>query len=121
MRRDAHHGDIGDALNPQRQHFHQLLFYPPLAHHGMCRVGVDNLHLIYLNLFKHLFKYTIHEALAASKIKLVRELFRDAGFYAYDAAADDEDPTKRWIGREVKKFLAQAHLHLPFLLHLAAA
>ena len=27
----------------------------------------------------------------------------------------------RWIGREVKKFLAEAHLHLPFLLRVAFA
>ena len=28
---------------------------------------------------------------------------------------------KHWIGREVKRFLTEAHLHLPFLLQLAAA
>ena len=28
---------------------------------------------------------------------------------------------KRWIGREVKRFLEEAHVHLPFLLQLAAA
>ena len=46
---------------------------------------------------------------------------REAGFYSYDAAADDEDPVKRWIGREVKRFLVEAHIHLPFLLRLAEA
>ena len=46
---------------------------------------------------------------------------REAGFYSYDAAAEDEDPVKRWIGREVKRFLVEAHIHLPFLLRLAAA
>ena len=28
---------------------------------------------------------------------------------------------KHWIGREVKRFLAEAHLHIPFLLQIAAA
>ena len=38
----------------------------------------------------------------------------------YDAAvADEENPVMRWIGREVKKFLAEAHLHIPFLLCVA--
>ena len=43
------------------------------------------------------------------------------GFYSYDAASVDEDPVKRWIGREVKRFLAEAHIHLPFLLRVAHA
>ena len=53
--------------------------------------------------------------------KLVRDYLKKAAFYSYDAAADDEDPVKRWIGREVKRFLEEAHVHLPFLLQLAAA
>ena len=27
----------------------------------------------------------------------------------------------RWIGREVKRFLAEAHIHVPFLLRVVAA
>ena len=78
--------------------------------------------LIYLNIFKALFKYTIHESLPESKKKLVRNYLKAAGFYSYDAAADDgENPVMRWIGREVKRFLAEAHIHLPFLLRIAAA
>ena len=46
---------------------------------------------------------------------------QQAGFYSYDAASVDEDPVKRWIGREVKRFLVEAHIHLPFLLQLASA
>ena len=76
---------------------------------------------IYLNLFKHLFRYTIHEGLPESKKVLVREYCKAAGFYSYDAAADDEDPTKHWIGREVKRFLVEAHIYLPFLLQVASA
>lgn len=44
-----------------------------------------------------------------------------ANFYSYDAASPDEDPVKRWIGREVKRFLEEAHIHLPFMLQLASA
>ena len=56
-----------------------------------------------------------------AKKKLVRDYIKAAGFYSYDAAADDENPVMRWIGREVKRFLREAHIHLPFLLRLANA
>ena len=72
---------------------------------GMRRCGNDNLHLVYLNMFKHVFKYTVHEPLPESKKKLVRDYLKEAGFYSYDAADDSDDPVKRWIGREVKRFL----------------
>ena len=78
------------------------------------RVGCDNLHLVYLNFFKHLFKYTCHENFPTSKNKMVRDYLRVQGFYSYDAASDDDDPVKCWIGREVKRFLLEAHIHLPF-------
>ena len=94
---------------------------PPLPDHGMERCGVDNLHLSFLNIFKHLFKYTVHEGLPETKKKIVKAYCIKAGFYSYDAASMDEDPLKHWIGREVKAFLQEAHLHLPFLLHVAAA
>jgi len=87
----------------------------------MERCGVDNLHLLYLNVFKHLFRFTVHQGLSLSKQKMMRRYFKDAGFYSYDAAPEDEGPTKHWIGREVKRFLEQAAMHLPFLLRLASA
>ena len=117
----AEHMDVGDELNSTLQHYHQVLFMPPMPHHGMSRCGVDNLHLVYLNVFKHLFKYTIHEGLPLTKKILVRDYCKLAGFYSYDAASTDEDPTSHWIGREVKRFISQAHIHIPFLLQLAAA
>ena len=52
----------------------------------MDRCGVDNLHLVYLNFFKHLFKYTIHEGLPETKKTLIRDYCKNAGFYSYDAA-----------------------------------
>jgi len=52
----------------------------------------------------------------------VRDYLKKAGFYSYDAAAaDEENPVMRWIGREVKRFLAEAQIHVPFLLRVAAA
>lgn len=62
----------------------------------------------------------MHEPLPDSKKKTVRSYLKSAGFYSYQADADEADPVKRWIGREVKRFLHQAHLHLPFLLRLSA-
>lgn len=75
---------------------------------------------MYLNMFKHLFRYTIHEALPNSKKLLVRDYLKKAGYYSYDAAGEAEDPVQRWIGREVKRFLHEADLHLPFLIQLAS-
>jgi hypothetical protein len=102
-------------------HWNQELFMGPLPKElGMRKCGNDQLHLIYLNWFKHLFKYTCHEPLPASKKKLVSEYLKAAGFYSYDAASDEDDPVKRWIGREVKRFLHEADEHLPFLLSLSS-
>ena len=56
------HTDMGDELNSTWQHYHQELYLYPMPQHGMERCGVDNLHLIYLNTFKHLFKYTKHNS-----------------------------------------------------------
>ena len=87
---------------------------------GMRRCSADQLHLIYLNMFKHLFKYTVHEPLPESKRKTVSKYLAAARFYSYDAADDSDDPVKRWIGREVKRFLHEADQHLLFLLSLSS-
>jgi hypothetical protein len=92
-----------------------------MVKHGMERAGVDQLHLVFLNLFKHLFKYTVHEGLQPSSKKLIANYLKEAGFYSYDAASEDEDPTAHWIGREVKRFLFEADKHVPFLLQIASA
>ena len=52
-------------------------------------------------------------ALAASTEKTkkrVKDYLKEKGFYSYDAASIDEDPVSRWIGREVKRFLAARHI-----------
>ena len=51
----------------------------------------------------------------------MRKYVIEQGFYSYNAAGDTDDPVSRWIGREVKKFLAEAHIHLPVLLRAANA
>ena len=87
---------------------------------GMQSAGCDQLHLVYLNMFKHVFKYTIHEPLPDSQKKIVSRYLKAAGYYSYDAADESDDPVKRWIGREVKRFLHEADVHLPFLLRLSS-
>ena len=102
-------------------HHHQNLFSPPLPHLGMCHAGVDNLHLTYLNCFKHIFKYTVHEGLPDSNKAAVARYVRAQHFYSYDAQSEEDDPCKTWIGREVKRFIEEAATHLPVLLRLASA
>ena len=49
-------------------HWHIELYMGPMPKgFGMLRMGVDDLHLLTLNWFKHLFKGTIHEPLPVSK------------------------------------------------------
>ena len=50
----------------------------------------------------------------------MRNYLKAANFYSYDAT-EDENPVMRWIGREVKRFIAEGYIHLPFLLRVAAA
>ena len=57
------HLENGVAEPQWWRHWFQLLFVPPAVLNGMELAGVDSLHLIELNLFKALFKYTIHESL----------------------------------------------------------
>ena len=93
--RAAHNEMGGSSETGWRKHYHQILYLHPMLHVGMDRAGVDQLHLVYLNLFKHLFKYTIHHNLPTSKKILVRDYLIAANFYSYDAASPDEDPVKR--------------------------
>ena len=103
-------------------HWHVVKFVDPMPRgFGMKRCGCDQLHLVYLNMFKHVFKYTIHEPLPDSKKVIVARYLKAAGFYSYDAADESDDPVKRWIGREVKRFIHEADLHLPFLVRLSSS
>lgn len=104
-----------------KKHHHQIYLQPPVVELDMERAGCDLLHLLYLNLFKHLFSGTCHNPLPDRKKKMVRRYIVACGFYSYNAADETEDPVQRWIGREVKRFIEEAHTHLPFLLRMAAA
>ena len=57
------HIEVGVPEPQWSRHHYQIKFMPPGVRHGMERAGVDNLHLIYLNIFKHLFNYSIHQSL----------------------------------------------------------
>jgi hypothetical protein len=118
---DAEQKDERREHVAEGQHWHVEKYMGPLARgFGMLHIGAAQLHLIYLNFFKHLFKYTIHEPLPDSKRAIVSRYLKAAGFYSYDAADDSDDPVKRWIGREVKRFLHEADQHLPFMLGLSS-
>ena len=118
---DTEQAEARKAHVKEGGHWQVELFMGPMPKGlGMRRVGVDDLHLIYLNFFKHVFKYTVHESLPPSKRALVAQYLRAANFYSYDAEDESEDPCKRWIGREVKRFLHEADQHLPFLLRLSS-
>ena len=66
-------------------HWHVELFMGPMPKgFGLRRCGADQLHLVYLStMFKHLFKYTVHEPLPESKRKLVSKYLSAASFYSY--------------------------------------
>ena len=58
------HNEVGVEEKCWECHDDQLLFCPPLPDFGMKRAGVDDLHLLSLNWFKHLFNYTVHHNLS---------------------------------------------------------
>ena len=84
------YADQVEEYTMERHNF-QLKFTPPGVHNGMESAGVDMLHILYLNIFKMAFNYTIHQNLPVSKKKLVRSYLKAAGFYSYDAAAAEEE------------------------------
>ena len=59
-RRKAHR-EVGVTEPEWKRHFHSELFMAPMLHLDFRYIGADMLHLIYLNVFKHIFNYTIHE------------------------------------------------------------
>ena len=64
----------------------------------------------------------VHDLLARAKALpdngALLHLYGDGGDDGDDD--DSDDPVKRWIGREVKRFLHEADQHLPFLLSLSS-
>eukprot|EP00965_Chrysotila_dentata_P011763 385830-Pleurochrysis_carterae.AAC.3 len=57
------HDEMVISEHEHDRHYYQLLFSHPLPKLGMLHAGVEMLHLVYLNLFKQLFRYTVHDGL----------------------------------------------------------
>ena len=57
------HRENGETIYKWSRHHFAELFMSPMLHLDCKDIGVDMLHLIYLNLFKHLFNYTVHQPL----------------------------------------------------------
>jgi hypothetical protein len=53
--------------------------------------------LLPLNVFKHLFEHAIRRDLSENKKDLVRDYFKAAGNYSYDAANVEEYPALRGL------------------------
>ena len=62
VKRKAHR-ENGCTEHRWNRHYFGELFMYPLVQLDCKDIGVDMLHLIYLNIFKHLFNYTIHQPL----------------------------------------------------------
>ena len=62
------HRENGEEVYKWRRHLFGELFMTPLLHLDCKDIGVDMLHLLYLNLFKHLFNYTVHQPLPGDAI-----------------------------------------------------
>jgi hypothetical protein len=59
---------------------------PDLSDHSGESCGVDSLHLLCLNVFKHLFKHLIREGLPEPKTHLLRDYFKAAKLEVEDPA-----------------------------------
>lgn len=58
------HRENGQQEYQWCRHFFREKFMSPMLHPvDLKNIGVDMLHLIYLNVFKHLFNYTIHQSM----------------------------------------------------------
>ena len=59
--RRKQHMENGQVEYQHNRHQFGLLFFVPMLELDFEYIGVDQLHLVYLNAFKHLFNYTIHQ------------------------------------------------------------
>ena len=105
-----------------RSHSWRILFQDPLFlfERGMMQHVADILHLNKLNKFKQLLTGTIFMKLSAEMMLVTEEFLHAAGF-PVRCRKDDEQMCATWIGRDCTKFIDEAHLLLPHLLHLAYA
>ena len=63
--RRKEHTEDGEEEYKWSRHYYGILFMYPFLHLDLIRYGADTLHLVYLNMFKHLWRYTIHESLSS--------------------------------------------------------
>ena len=107
-----------EKLDHARSHAWKLLLQEPVFDINMDHYSPDDLHLLYLNIFKRFFSSTVYEKLNKELQAVAEDFLRAAGF---PIKLRGEDPTlvNNWIGRDAKKFMAHADVLLPHLLHLA--
>ena len=112
--------DLKEAkLNHSRSHAWKLLLQAPVVVDlDMDHYSPDDLHLVYLNIFKRFFAATVYDKLNSDLQAVAEDYLKAAGF---PIRLRGEDPTLvcNWIGRDAKKFMATADLLLPHLLQLA--
>ena len=63
------HRENGCQEYSWRRHHYGEKFMCPMLHLDPRDIGVDMLHLVYLNLFKHLFNYTVHQPLPGRRAR----------------------------------------------------
>lgn len=66
------HREVGVPVPEFNRHYFGELFMAPMIHLDFQNIGADMLHLLYLNAFKHLFNYTVHQPMpGASQRRLI--------------------------------------------------
>ena len=67
VKRKEHMENGKDIYEWDRHHF-GVLFMSPMLHLDFEDIGVDPLHLVFLNTFKHLFNYTVHQPMPGASV-----------------------------------------------------
>eukprot|EP00965_Chrysotila_dentata_P254767 6211987-Pleurochrysis_carterae.AAC.3 len=66
------HNEVGQEKQPWRNHHNEQLYLSPGVISDMEHAGVDGLHLIFLNAFKLLLNYTLHQGFPLKKLKHIK-------------------------------------------------
>ena len=66
--RKAHRENGCTTYQWNRHHFGEL-YMSPMLDLDFRDIGVDMLHLVYLNVFKHIFNYTVHQSLPGDSVR----------------------------------------------------
>ena len=102
-------------------HFMKLLFVEPVTDIPVNHCWPDLLHLVKMNTFKQKFEGTVYMQLSDEMMVVCQDYLVLAGFPVRVRKQEGEPPCASWIGRDCDKFVGEADLHLPHLLHLAFA